>query len=88
MGYKGEFTVCTRLNAKTEAHKKSMSVCRARHETINRRFKQWQALSQVWRHDRSKHEHVFQAVAALTELELENGRPSFQVHSYDDVINY
>ena len=73
MGYKGDHAVCTKMDAKTEAHKKSMSIARARHETINRRLKQWQALSQVWRHERSKHVLVFEAIAALTELELENG---------------
>ena len=87
-GYKGEPTVCTKLQAKNENHRKSMAVCRARHETINRRFKQFQCLQQTWRHDRCKHEHVFQAVITLTQIELENGHPAFQVKCYTDVVNY
>ena len=87
-GYKGEFRVCTKLNAEDEIHKKSMSVARARHETVNRRLKQWQSLQQIWRHDRSKHEHVFQSVCVLTQIEFENHRPPFQVHSYNDIMKF
>ena len=87
-GYKGDYAVCTKLDAKNEDHKKSMSVARARHETVNGRLKQWQCLRQVWRHDRSKHEYVFQAVCTLTQIEFENGHPPFQVTSYHDIIRY
>ena len=87
-GYKGDQSVCTPLDSKNEEHEKSMAICRARHETINRRLKQWQCLQQVWRHDRDKHELVFQAVCSLTEIELENTRPPFQVTTYHDVINF
>lgn len=87
-GYKGDFTVCTPLNASDEDHKKSMSISRARHETINRRFKQMQALKQVWRHDRTKHIFALEAVLALTQLEFENGHPPFQVTSYNDILQF
>ena len=87
-GYKGEPTVCTKLDAKNESHRKSMALCRARHETINRRFKQFKCLQQTWRHNRTKHVHAFTAVVTLTQIELENGHPAFQVCSYTDVINY
>lgn len=51
----------------------------ARHETVNRRMKQFQALKQVFRHDRRKHTIVFNAVANLTQLMLVNGEPLFTI---------
>ena len=87
-GYKGEHTVVTKLQAKNEDHKKSMAICRARHETINRRFKQFQCLQQIWRHARIKHEHAFMAIITMTQIELENGHPAFQVHSYIDIVSF
>lgn len=44
----------------------------ALHETVNRRMKQFQALKQVFRHDIDKHPLVFNAVAHLTQLMIEN----------------
>ena len=87
-GYKGEYSICTKIDAKNESHKKSMSICRARHETINRRFKCFQCLQQIWRHDRAKHEFVFMAVATIVQIELENSRPPFQVTSYSDIVTF
>jgi len=87
-GYKGEITVVTKLQAKNESHRKSMAICRARHETINRRFKAFQSLQQVWRHDRAKHEHVFLSVVVISQIELGNGHPPFQVTTYSDVIRF
>lgn len=51
----------------------------ARHETVNRRMKQFQALKQAFRHDIQKHPMVFNAVANLTQLMLENGEPLFSI---------
>lgn len=51
----------------------------ARHETVNRRIKQFRALGQKFRHDRQKHPMVFHAVINLTQLMLENGEPLFTV---------
>ena len=55
---------------------------RARHETANKRLKQWGVLSQVFCHDLKKHSICFQAVAVLTQLLIENGEPLFQIHGY------
>jgi hypothetical protein len=52
---------------------------RNRHETINRRLKQWGCLKQVWRHDLGLHKTAFGAVAVVTQLAFENGEPPFQV---------
>lgn len=83
-GYRGDPKTCTPEEAKNEDHKKSMSRSRARHETINGRFKKWGCLKQIWRHDRNKHNLVFKAVATITQLEMENGYPPFQITTYKD----
>ena len=56
-----------------------MTVARARHETINRRFKVWDILSNKFHHTRDMHGKVFASIANLVQLEFENGRPAFQV---------
>lgn len=64
---------------KNVQNKKIHGKIMARHETINRRMKQFQALKQVFRHDLQKHPMVFSAVANLTQLMLENGEPLFRI---------
>jgi hypothetical protein len=46
---------------------------KARQEQINSRFKNWSCLSNVFRHGVDKHFSVFQAVAVITQLEIELG---------------
>lgn len=55
------------------------SVVRARHETINRRFKQWGILKEVYRHPLETHGAVFRAVANITQLMIREGEPLFDV---------
>ena len=52
---------------------------RARHETVNKRFKQWGCLSQRFRHDAGKHGDAFRCVAVITQLSLKMGEPLFDV---------
>ena len=56
---------------------------RARQETVNKRFKQWGILNQVFRHDLIHHRDVFAAICVITQLAIENGEALFEVH-YDD----
>lgn len=58
------------------------SMVRACHETINRRFKQWNVLANRYRHKRTSHGAVFCAVANITQLAMWNGEPLFDVE-YD-----
>jgi DDE superfamily endonuclease len=59
----------------------------SRHETVNKRLKQWNCLHRVFRHNIDKHGRIFRAVAVITQLAIENGEPLFDV-SYDDRVNY
>ena len=62
-----------------------MAVVQARHETVNRRFKTWGILSQTFCHDINKRGDIFSAIINLEQLQIENGRPLFQLE-FD--INY
>ena len=52
-------------------------------ETDNKRFKQWNVLADVWRHDVHAHSTVFRAIAVLTQLSVLNGEPLFEVDYKD-----
>ena len=52
---------------------------RARHETINGRFKFWNSMSGTWRHCRVKHGVAFRALANIIQLELETVSEAFQM---------
>lgn len=50
---------------------------RNRHETVNKRFKQFGILKQAYRHNISNHGDVFRAIAVITEIAIVNGEPLF-----------
>lgn len=54
-----------------------------RHETVNRRFKQFRCMKVVWRHSLDFHSASFRAVAVLTQLAFDDGEELFEV-DYDD----
>lgn len=58
---------------------------RSRHETVNKRFKQWGALQKKFYHRLCKHQIVFCAVAVIIQLTIENGEPLFGV-TYDENV--
>ena len=64
------------------------SLVRARHECINRKFKQWGALKQVWRHDLAKHGTVFTAIANIEQLKLQQKEgATWHVDCFDRIHN-
>jgi len=79
-GYRGEPQVWLPSEGSAgqiEAHR----LIRARHESFNKRLKQWGCLKQVWRHELSHHHLVFNAVALLTQLSIDNGEKLFYINS-------
>ena len=58
---------------------------RARHETLNKRLKNWGILSQVFRHNIILHGMVFRACAVVTQLTIKKREPLFKVEYYDEV---
>ena len=56
---------------------------RSRHEHVNKRFKQWSILKNVYRHDIMYHGDVFHAFACMTQNAIENGERLNQVQYLD-----
>lgn len=73
-GYRGE---PARVKLPSDDDDGMGAVARARHETVNKRLKQWGCLHRVFRHRKVKHQVVFTAVAVITQQALENGEPLF-----------
>jgi hypothetical protein len=79
-GYRGEPNHARTADGfVSQADDRAKWTARNRHETVNRRLKQWGCLKQVWRHNRRLHKTVFAAVVVITQLAFENGEPPFQV---------
>lgn len=87
-GYKGDPRIHTPLDAKDLFHYESMGKARARHETINRRFKQFGMLSKCFRHHRDLHTYGFNTAVAIVELEIETGHPSFETPEHEDELDF
>jgi hypothetical protein len=51
---------------------------RNRQETVNRRFKDWGLLKQVYRHDIPSHGRAFRAIAVITQLSINGGEALFE----------
>ena len=62
------------------------SLVRHRHETINKRFKQFCILKQIYRHDIRDHGDIFRCVAVITQLLIWNGEPLFDVDYVDSYL--
>lgn len=64
-----------------ETHPKNpkINLILARHETINKRLKQWKCMSVRFRHPLHKHPQCFHAVINIVKLCVDNGEPLFNV---------
>ena len=58
-------------------------IVRGRQETINKRFKQWGVLKQMFRGDITQHGDYFRFCCFVTQLCIMNGEPLFSV-DYED----
>lgn len=56
-------------------HKRIMS----RHETVNKRIRQFKILNDIFRHNIQNHPLIFHAIVNITQLMIENGEPLFKV---------
>jgi hypothetical protein len=85
-GYRGEaprYIKCPASIGSVAQMEAQAAFVRRRHETINKRFKQWGILKQVYRGDITRHGQVFRTVGIITPLAIENGEPLFQVDYQD-----
>lgn len=91
-GYRGEDpeyckTPCGIWHDQSEESLALRSRVRRRHETINKRLKQFKCLSETFRHDILFHGYCFRAVAVLTQLSINHGKPLFPIDGYSDQGN-
>ena len=60
-------------------------VARARHETINRRFKQFSVLQGTYRGDVSYHRNIMMAICNMVQTDIKYGGSPFDVYYNDRV---
>ncbi len=77
-GYRGDICVSDPDDSANMRESWMKSAARARHETVNRRFKQFECMKS-FRHDKNLHVHFFDAVATITQISFENGEPPYGV---------
>ena len=80
-GYRGEadFVRCN-FHYVSREDRRAKSRARARHETVNKRIKNFNILTRVYRHRLSFHKHCFRACAVLTQLSFEAGERPWQIY--------
>jgi hypothetical protein len=88
-GYVGEDPLTTKVPSSGvhfhgEAMLKMRQRVRSRHETVNKRIKQFTIVRETFRHDLTLHGDCFYACAVLTQLMIKSGHPLFQVEDYED----
>lgn len=86
-GYIGEAPAkvkCPRSFTNKQSTEKMQARARNRQETVNARFKTWQILRQIFRHNIIKHGEVFATIAIITQLSIDHGEKLFQVIYKDD----
>jgi hypothetical protein len=76
-GYAGEPKVRTPDHFVSLSDKKAKAKARSRHETVNKRLKQFKVLREQFRHPIQKHQMCFRAVAVCTQLSFEAGEHPF-----------
>ena len=74
-GYQGEPNCIDLPEHGSAIHQFMMKRTRSRHETCNKRLKQFGILSQRFRNDINLHRQVFHAVVVLTQMNIDNGNP-------------
>lgn len=51
----------------------------SRHETVNKRIRQFKILKNTFRHNLDLHPQIFHAVLNLTQLQIQYGEPLYSV---------
>jgi hypothetical protein len=75
---------CPNNDCNPAENRAMQGIARSRHETFNRRLKNWGILGDVYRHDIREHGTVFYACAVITQLAVANGEPLFEVEYGDE----
>jgi hypothetical protein len=78
-GYRGDERTSTPLDARNMCESMMKYSACSQHETVNRRFKQFHCLTQIFHHEKEEHVFCFEAVAVITAIGIENGEPLYKV---------
>ena len=78
-GYRGEDNFINTPDQGTDAYQDEMARIRGRHETVNKRLKNWGCMKKAFRHSLDFHQTCFEAVAVLTQVLMQSGEPLYQV---------
>ena len=78
-GYRGERCIRTPYNVVSHTDSRAMGKALARHETVNRRLKQFKVLGNKFRHELKKHLDCFNACAITTQLSFNRGEKPYSV---------
>ena len=82
-GYRGEEQTIQEKGRGSKEEREVATRARARHETINRRLKEWKSLSTQFRHNKgtdiTNHRLVFDAVLVLTQLSVAHNKSLFEL---------
>ncbi len=63
----------------TERNSKRHKFIMSRHETVNKRLKDFRVLSETYRHTLSSHKYCFHAIVRLTQLSIQYEEPLFSI---------
>lgn len=87
-GYRGDRQIASPDEYSTIAEKEMKFNVRARHETANKRLKDFMVLAGRFRHkinrnDMHRHKLCFNSVAVVTQLNITTTSPLYQIHGYN-----
>jgi hypothetical protein len=63
---------------------KMKKLARARHETVNKRLKQFNILANVYRCSLDDHGYIFRAITIITQIAIQTEEPLFSMHYKDN----
>ncbi|TPX57284.1 hypothetical protein CcCBS67573_g09273 [Chytriomyces confervae] len=72
-GYRGDPWLITKMSDTCAAgitHNCNLKQMGPHHETVNKRFKDFQILTSLFQSDRNGHSHIFKAVFQITQVKL------------------
>ena len=79
-GYKAPYTPGITKDDIPALERNKMNWLMARHEQLNRRFKEWGILDNQFNFVEGKHRYVFYAIAVITQIEIAGGSFNWEVY--------
>ena len=78
-GYRGDSKCHTNAHLVSLADKRATNKALARHETVNKRVKQFKCLKNQFRHPLSKHKDCFYAASVATQVMFNRGHKPYKI---------